>query len=123
MDQAGVQLRRLDPADAFHDKLAAHCLSVYDDVLKARQAVIQDVGGRLSWPFYCILVFWLMVIFAAFGLAAPRNRLALIAILLCAVSLSSAIFVISELSQPYGGLLSIPSTDMRAALAHMMAPS
>jgi hypothetical protein len=123
MDQAGLQLRRFEPADVFHAKLAAHCLSIYDDVLKAREAVIQDVGGRLSWPFYCILVFWLVIIFAAFGLAAPRNRLALIAILLCAISLSSTIFIISELSDPYGGLLSISSDDMRTALARMMAPA
>ena len=123
MDQSEGQLRRLDPPDAFHAKLVAHCLSIFDEVLNAREAVIQDVGGRLSWPFYCILVFWLMVIFAAFGLAAPRNNLSLIAILLCAISLSSTIFVISELSEPYGGLLSIPSDAMRSALAHMTAPS
>jgi hypothetical protein len=123
MDQAGERLRRIEPGDAFHDKLAARGMSVYDDVLKAGEAVIEDVGGRPSWPFYCIPVFWLMVVAAAFGLTVPRNRPALIAMLLCAVSHSSMIFIISELSQHYGGLLSVPSGEMRSALAHTMTPS
>lgn len=120
MDRIGLQIRRLAPAEPFRIGIAADCRTVYSDVLKARRAVIEDVGASLSWPFYCVLVFWLMVIFAAFGLAAPRNQLALIATVLCAVSLSSVIFVIADLSQPYRGLLAISSGDMRGALAHMM---
>ncbi len=63
-----------------------------------------------------------MVIFATFGLVAPRNSLSLLGIVLCAISLSTAIFVISELSHPYTGIFTIPSADMRTALADMMAP-
>ena len=53
----------------------------------------------------------------------PRNRVAALGILLCAISLSSAVFVITDLSRPYRGLMAIPSDDMRAALAHMTAHS
>jgi hypothetical protein len=67
-------------------------------------------------------VFWLTVIFLALGLAAPHNRLALVGILLCAVSLSSAVFVIADLSRPYRGLMAISSHDMRVALERMMVP-
>jgi hypothetical protein len=121
MDRAGQEIRRLDPPDAFHAHIAEDCRAFYLDVLAARLVVIEDSFATLSLPFYSILVFWLMVIFAAFGLAAPPNTLSLIAILLCAVSLSSAIFVISDLSHPYGGMFSISSVDMRRALELMMA--
>jgi hypothetical protein len=122
MDRAGHLIRRLDPADSFRGKLVDECRTTFREVLRARRTVIDDAGGSLSTPFYRMLVFWLMVVFATFGLVAPRNALALIGILLCAVSLSSAVFVITDLSRPYGGLMSISSTDMRAALAHMLAP-
>lgn len=121
MDRIGQQIRHLAPVEAMHEKIAGDCRQIYMDVLKARRAVIEDVSSSLSWPFYGILVFWLMVIFGTFGLAAPRNHLALIGIVLCAVSLSSAIFVISELSEPYRGLVPVGSGEMRKALAHMMA--
>src|SRR6185312_10357025 len=72
-------------------------------------------------PFFWILVFWLTVVFLTLGLAAPLNRIAAIGIVLCALSLTSAIFVITDLSRPYRGLMIISSDDMREALAHMLA--
>ncbi len=67
-----------------------------------------------------MLVFWLMVVFASFGLYAPRNGMVLVAIALCAVCLTSAIFVILDMNLFYGGLFGISSQSMRGALAHML---
>lgn len=122
MNRAGLSIEELQPSDGAHRRIQRDCLARFHDVLTARAAVIEDVRGSISAPFYRILVAWLMVIFAAFGLAAPRNMLLLLAIVLCAISLSSAVFVIADLSRPYGGLFVIPSTDMRAALASMTRP-
>jgi hypothetical protein len=83
--------------------------------------VIEDTRSVLFEPFYQVLVFWLMIIFGCFGLVAPRNSLAVTTIVLCAVSLSSVIFVILDLSTPYEGLFAIPSTAMRSALDAMLA--
>jgi hypothetical protein len=84
--------------------------------------VIEDAGASFSKPFFWILVFWLTIVFLLFGLGAPRNKLSLVGLLLCAVSISSAILVISDLSQPYRGWMAISSQDMREALDHMMMP-
>lgn len=122
MDQAGQKIRRLEPTTPVQTRTADDCRTTFRDVMHARLAVVEDAGASFSKPFFWILVFWLTVIFLAFGLGAPRNRLALTALLLCAVSVSSSIFVIADLSRPYRGWMSIPSTDMRGALAHMMVP-
>jgi hypothetical protein len=63
-----------------------------------------------------------MIIFASFGLLAPRDSLSLISIALCAVSLSTAIFVIVNLSRPYDGLFAVSSATMRTALDSMPRP-
>jgi hypothetical protein len=116
-----LELRHLQPADPFHAGVRDDCIAYYRGVVRARQIAIEDDRSPISTPLYLILVFWLMVIFGAFGLAAPRNGLSLIGIALCAVSLSLAIFVISGLSHPY--FVAFSSGDMRTALAHMVAPS
>lgn len=122
MDRIGVEIARLNPADSLQRRLDAICLDQYHDVTNARLSVIEDSRSALFEPFYQVLVFWLMIIFGCFGLIAPRNSLAVITIALCAVSLSSVIFVIFDLSTPYDGFFSIPSTSMRNALAAMLGP-
>jgi hypothetical protein len=121
MDRIGVEIARLQPGDTLQQRQDAICLDRYHDVANARLSVIEDARSALFQPFYQVLVFWLMIIFGCFGLVAPRNSLSAITIILCAVSLSSVIFVIFDLSTPYEGFFSIPSISMRNALAGMLS--
>jgi hypothetical protein len=122
LDQVGQKTRRLDPATPVQTRTAEDCRATFRDVIHARLAVIEDAGASFSKPFFWILVFWLTVIFLMFGLSVPRNKLSLVGLLLCAISISSAILVISDLSRPYRGWMAISSHDMRDALDRMMAP-
>lgn len=123
MNRIGLEINEL-PVDAQgQGRIASLCRDEYRQVLRARMDVVEAAERRFSTPFFRILVFWLMVIFASFGLIAPRHSLSVITIGLCAVSLTSAILVILDLSQPYGGMFSISSQPMRTALAWMIAPS
>lgn len=119
--QANVGMRRLKPADAYQSGILADCIDDYRQVPKGHWAVIEAGSASISGLFYRKVVSWLMIIFANSSPIAPRDRLATPAILLGAISLSSAIFVVSNLGQSYGGFFSIASTDMRNALAEMLA--
>ena len=66
-----------------------------------------------------ILVFWITMIFISFGLSAPANATVTSALLVCALSVSSAIFLILELYAPYGGLITVSSAPLRNALAQL----
>lgn len=123
MDRIGLEVSELTPSDAMHTRLAALCLDRYKDVSHARLGVIEAASRGLFEPFYQVVVIWLMIIFALFGLVAPRNILSIITIALTAISLSSVLFVMLDLSGPYGGFFSIPSTSMRAALSSMLSAS
>ncbi|MGA2484787.1 MAG: hypothetical protein ABSF49_02210 [Roseiarcus sp.] len=120
MDDIGLAVRGLEPSDAFHRAQAAACASDYSDAVKSRWVVIEGVHGSISTPFYWVLVFWLAIVFASFGLRAPPNTLNVIVVVMCAVAVSSAVFVIHDLDVPYGGLFGVPSDSMRRALADMM---
>ncbi len=119
----GLEIDRLDPPDPFHAKILAQCTSDYRTALAARLAVIEDARQAISAPFYWVLVFWLMIVFASLGLSAPRNRFVVMLLAIASLSLTSVMFVIFDLSQPYGGLFAISSDTMRAALAQMLEPA
>jgi hypothetical protein len=87
--------------------------------MHSRWRLIEEAGSSLSTPFYIVLVFWLAVVFTSFGLNAPRSLLSYTTILLGAVSIASAIFVIVDLDTPFGGIFSISSQPMRDALAQL----
>ena len=120
MDEIGLSVRALAPADGLHRAIASACVADYADVQRSRWAVIESLHGAIATPFYWVLVFWLSIMFGCFGLRAPPTRLNNIVIIMCAISVSTAIFVIHDLDFPYGGLFGVPSDSMRNALADMM---
>jgi hypothetical protein len=82
--------------------------------------VIEGIHGSISAPFYWVLVFWLVILFASFGLRAPPNTMSIMVIGLCGISVTIAVFVILDMDIPYGGLFGISSESMRNAFADMM---
>jgi hypothetical protein len=66
-----------------------------------------------------VLVSWVTVIFASFGMNAPRNATVVVAFLICSIAIGGAIFLILEMDQPMGGVMQISSWPMRNALTQM----
>ena len=79
----------------------------------------EQARGSISWPFLIVLVFWLTVLFVGFGLLAKRNVTVISALLLGAVSVAGAIFLILEMSRPYGGVMQVSIVPIRDALLNM----
>jgi hypothetical protein len=120
MNGVGFQLHSLQPPDGLHRNLMAACEGDYSELLRRRWTVIEGIHGSISAPFYWVLVFWLVILFASFGLRAPPNTMSIIVIGLCGISVTIAVFVILDMDIPYGGLFGISSESMRNALADMM---
>ena len=72
----------------------------------------------LWWIAFIFLIFWLMVIFASFGLFVEPGRFVFAALLVFALSISGALFLVADLSRPFAGLLQLP----REQLKHTLAP-
>jgi hypothetical protein len=119
LTQTEQALRRLHPADAFHEKLQGDSLMRFDRVIQARWTLIEDAHNSISQPFLKTLTFWLIVIFLSFGLIAPRNALALVVMTLGALSIASAIYVIVDLDTPFTGPIVISSQPLRDALVDL----
>ena len=122
LSDVGLALRSLKPADAVHERLLADCDAQYGEVLKARWKVVEGAAGSIAPPFYWVMVVWLAILFGSFGLTARPNTMVATVTVLCALSITVAVFVILDMDEPYGGLFGVPSTAMRNALADMMRP-
>ena len=108
--------------EILYDKVAGlqgHALSITIDVGKARWLMYAQAAASVSMPLLVVLVIWLTVIFISFGLFAPFNATVVAILLISALSVSGAIFLILEMYGPYAGVIQISSAPLRAALAHL----
>ena len=70
-------------------------------------------------PFLAVLLCWLTIIFISFGLFAPRNALVVLVLLVCALSVGSAVFLVLELQAPFDGLIRVSDAPWRFVLTHL----
>jgi hypothetical protein len=73
----------------------------------------------VSLPLLIVLVLWLTAIFISFGLFAPSNGTVVSSLLVAALAVSGAIFLILEMYAPYAGLIQVSDAPLRAVLVHL----
>ena len=73
----------------------------------------------LPAPFLVVLLFWVTMLFLSFGLFAPRNVTVISVLLIGALSVSGAVFIILEMNHPLQGMIKVSSAPMRKALEHL----
>jgi hypothetical protein len=113
------RIQELSPKTEAQRTLQAQALKTGIDIAQARWLLFAQKGSSIPTPFLVVLVFWLTILFASFSLFAPPNLTVLFTLLVCALSVSAAIFVILELDQPFGGWIQVSSDPLREALAQL----
>ncbi len=112
-------IRALKPGSDSQRALQSRALDLTEVLLQARWLVLAGTETSVPVPFLVILLFWLTIIFASFGVFAPRNATVLTVLFVCALSVSSAVFLVLEMDTPFDGLLKISADPMRYAYAHL----
>jgi len=113
------KIDELSPQSEAERSLKSQALTVALDLGQKRLLLFQQLGSSIPVPFLVVLVFWLCIIFASFGLFAPRNGTVIAVLFVCALSVSGAVFLILELDRSFEGLLQVSSVPLRAALAQL----
>jgi hypothetical protein len=88
-----------------------------NEIARARLLMFSDVDTPIQRPFLLIVVFWLTVIFVSFSLFVEPGPVVAVALLVCALSFASALFLVADLSHPFAGLMQISNQHLRDALA------
>jgi hypothetical protein len=110
------EIRELSPKNDAQKYLQTQALHLSADMMQSRWMLIEQSQINLPKIFLVVLTFWLTVLFAQFGLLAPQNLTAISALLISAISMSGAIFLILELNQPLQGTIKVSSAPMQKAL-------
>jgi len=118
-EEVNKAIQKLAPRNDVQGSLKSQAMGVVTDVGQLRWLLFEQSGSSISMPLLIVVISWLAIIFFSWGLFAPSNSIAIAALLLAALSVSGAIFLILELDQPFDGLIHISSAPMRNALAHL----
>jgi len=113
------KIEALKPQSEQQRSMQSQALTLATEAVRTKLLVFESLGASIPVPFLVVLVFWLCIIFASFGLFAPRNATVITVLCVCALSVAGAIFLILELDQSFEGLLEVSSAPVRAALAQL----
>jgi hypothetical protein len=119
VDELYDKVATLQPADDAHRTLRSEAVPIVLEIGHTLVLLKENMRTSIPLPFLGVLVFWLCIIFASFGLFAPRNATVIAVLGVCALSASCAIFLILELDRSFEGLLQVSGVPFRAMLAQL----
>lgn len=109
---------QLSPKTEAERWFRGEALKLSEEVLKARWRALGSVSA-VPPAFLLVVIFWLSMTFASFGLYAPRNATVVSVLMVAAVSVGAALFLIVELDGPFDGLIRVSGRPLRFALDHL----
>jgi hypothetical protein len=113
------KIQELKPKNEAQRALQAQALKIATDIAQARWLLFAQRGSSIPTPFLIVMVVWLTLILTSFSLFAPPNLTGFITLLICALAVSSAIFLVLELDRPFDGMIQISSAPVRSALTQL----
>jgi hypothetical protein len=111
-DVVYAALQGLAPRDESQHELKRQAINLALDLGQLHATLVARSVAFTSKPLVVVVVSWLVLIFFSFSVLAPTNATASVALLVSALSVAGAIFLILELDRPLTGLLRIPSEPM-----------
>jgi hypothetical protein len=109
------RVRELSPKNDEQRALKSEVLRISLDVAEIRAAAFATRGSSIPVSFLVALIFWLAILFTGFGFFAPPNPTVLTALLICAFTVSAAVFMIVEMDEPLTGFMRISSEPLMNA--------
>ncbi|HKQ32417.1 MAG TPA: hypothetical protein VJV40_04375 [Thermodesulfobacteriota bacterium] len=116
------QILSLTPDNDARRAIRDEALSITYDLAQARDTIVMGQARSIPGAFLIVLgiiLFWFVAIFFSFGLYAPTNATVLSTLIISALAVTLALFIIMELNRPFDGLLRMPSEPLVEALQHI----
>jgi hypothetical protein len=112
-------LEGLHPSTDEQRQALAAAMSTSDAIGQARMHMSFALSAPVSYPLLLTVVGWVVCLFCGFGLMARATVTSVIALAVGAVAVASAVLLILDLSNPYGGLFRASPAPLEQALAVM----
>ena len=96
---------KLAPKDDAQRVIRSEALRLASDLRQVRWIVYEQRSASLPRSLLIVLVVWLSVVFAAFGLFAPMNATVAASLFVSALSVAGVVLLILDMYSPFGGLI------------------
>ena len=113
-------IMRLSPRDDTQRSLKTQAATLIVELGQVRSLLQSRSASSISIPLLVMVVAWLVIISLGFSVLAPSNAVGNMALLLSALAVASAIFLILELDRPFDGLVQISSKPIQDVLSRML---
>jgi hypothetical protein len=95
-EEAFAKIGELTPQTEVQRSLKARAIQLTTDMAQTRLLPFEQGDKSIPVPFLAVLVFWLAIIFMSFSLFARLNPTVIIALVVFALSASTALFLVLE---------------------------
>jgi len=113
------KIQELSPQNDLQRSLHTRALNLAVEIGQIRWLMFEQASVSISVPMLLVVIFSLTITFTSFSLHAAPNPTVITTFILCALAVSSTLFLILEMYTPFQGIIRIPSEPLRDALAHL----
>ncbi|MCI0499966.1 MAG: DUF4239 domain-containing protein [Planctomycetales bacterium] len=114
-----VEMLGLTPQNDWQRMFQSEAVQLCREILQVRWLTIERAQLSLPPVFYLILLSWLVILFGSIGLCAPSNKTVLTVLIVCAISVGGAVFLIEEMNRPLSGLVKVSGDPLLRAVEHI----
>jgi hypothetical protein len=109
----------LEPKTEAQRMLKSRAMEIVIGLAQARQRMLAQKDSSIPTPFLVVMLFWLTILFGAYGLLAPRNVTVFGVLVVCMLSVAGALFLVLEMDQPFGWIMRVPNAPLRELLSRL----
>jgi Protein of unknown function (DUF4239) len=109
----------LHPSTDAERKALAAAMSTVDSIGQARLQMSFALANPVSYPLILVVVGWATALFCGFGLMSKGHAMSLVCVVVGAIAVASAVYLILDLSDPYSGIFHVSSEPLEQVLAVM----
>ena len=110
-------LQHLAPQNDEQRGFKAQAIALTFELGQLRSLVLAQSASSILTPMLIVVIGWFVLIYSCFSVISPPNGTVTIALMISALTVSGAIFLILELDQPFSGLMQISSEPILNAVS------
>ena len=112
-------IQNLDAKTDPQKSIKGAAIGIAVDIGQQRWLMYAQQAAGVSPVLIGILTFWFAITFIAFGLMAARNATTITALLLCALAIAGAVYLVEQLSTPFSGAITVSDAPLRAVFGQL----
>jgi hypothetical protein len=112
-------LKSLTPSTDAQTQALAAATQTIDAIGQSRLQMSFALQSAVSYPLMFVVIGWGTVLFCGFGLTSRVNPMSVVVLVLGALAVASAVYLILDLSSPYSGIFRASSAPLDQVLAYM----